>query len=269
MQRSVFKSLFKAERPVIGMLHLLPLPGSPRARQFGVQGVIDAALFDAEALVQGGVNGLMLENFGDLPFYPGRVAYTTVATMTAVAQAVRTRFDLPLGINVLRNDGLSALAIAVATGAAFIRVNVLCSARLTDQGMIEGIAHDLLRERSQLNAEGISIFADIDVKHSAALAVRPLAEETEELIHRALADAVIVSGYGTGAAALVEDAQQVRQAAHDTPVLIGSGISEETIAKYLPFADGFIVGTSLKEEGRIDRPVDQRRVKALLRAIQT
>src|SRR5215212_5479938 len=157
---------------VIGMLHLPPLPGAP---QYSIDArtlaqIRDAVLRDADALVDGGVHGLMLENFGDVPFYPGRVPAHTVAAMTAIATDVRRRFDLPLGINVLRNDGVSALGIAAAVEAEYVRVNVLCGARLADQGIIQGIAHDLLRERAMLNAHRVKIFADVDVKHSAPLA---------------------------------------------------------------------------------------------------
>ena len=140
--------------PVIGMLHLPPLPGSSRWSG-DLNAVRDFVLRDVEALCAGGVDGLMIENFGDTPFYPGRVPAITVAAMTALACEVRRATDVPLGINMLRNDGLSALAVAVASGASFIRVNVLCGARVTDQGLLQGIAHDLLRERANLKAESI------------------------------------------------------------------------------------------------------------------
>src|SRR5215218_4452321 len=130
------------QRPVIGMVHLLPLPGSPR---FGgnLSDIRDAALRDADALARGGVHGIMMENFGDVPFFPGRVPAAVVAHVTAIAGEIRRAVDIPLGINVLRNDGQSALAVAHAVGASFMRVNVLSGARVTDQGVIEGIAHDL------------------------------------------------------------------------------------------------------------------------------
>ena len=156
--------------PVIGMLHLPPLPGSPR---YGgdMEAITRHVLADADALASGGVQGLMLENFGDVPFYPGRVPAYVVTHMTAIACQVRRRFALPLGINVLRNDGQSALAVAHASGAQFIRVNVLCSARVADQGVIGAISHDLLRDRAMLGAD-VKILADVDVKHSAPLAAR-------------------------------------------------------------------------------------------------
>jgi hypothetical protein len=210
----------------------------------------------------------MLENFGDAPFLPGRVEAVTVAAMTALAQEVLRRFPLPLGINVLRNDGRSALAIAAVVGARFIRVNVLCGARVTDQGVINGIAHDLLRERAALGASSIRILADVDVKHSAPLAARSLTEETHDLIARGGADAVIVSGTGTGQAANSTDVSAVRSAALGAPVLIGSGARVETLEQLLPVCDGFIVGTSLKRDGDVQAPVDVRRVTEFMTAVR-
>ena len=170
--------------PVVGMLHLPPLPGSPRYSG-SVDAITTTVLRDADALAAGGVHGLMLENFGDVPFFPGRVPAHVVAHMTALAVAVRRRFDLPLGINVLRNDGRSALAVAHAAGAQFVRVNVLCGARVADQGVLAAIAHDLLRDRAMLGAAGgtgVKILADVDVKHSAPLARRDLADEVADTL---------------------------------------------------------------------------------------
>src|SRR5687768_5408107 len=188
------------KRPVIGMLHAPPLPGAPR---YGgdLAAIRQRVLADAAALAEGGVHGLMIENFGDTPFYPGRVPGHVIAHMTALAAEVRRAVpQLPLGINVLRNDGLSAMSVAHAVGAAYIRVNVLCGARLADQGFLHGIAHDLLRLRRELDAAQIKIFADVDVKHSAAIAERPLVDEVDDTIERGLADALVVSGAGTGKA---------------------------------------------------------------------
>ena len=254
--------------PVIGMLHLPPLPGSARwARDLNA--VRDFVLRDAEALCAGGVDGLMIENFGDTPFYPGRIPAITVAGMTALACEVRRATNVPLGINALRNDGLSALAVAVASGASFIRVNVLCGARVTDQGLLQGIAHDLLRERANLKAESIRILADVDVKHSAPLAVRPLEVEISDVIQRGHADAIIVSGAATGSATDTRTLDTAARAAAQTPVFVGSGISVESIAELIAHgASGLIVGTSLKHDGRISNPVDPARVRALVDAVR-
>jgi membrane complex biogenesis BtpA family protein len=255
------------DKIVIGMLHLPPLPGAPLSQK-NLQQITDALTRDAETLARGGVDGLMMENFGDVPFYPDRVPGYVIAQMTALAFQVCDRIDLPLGINVLRNDGRAALAVAYACGGDFIRVNVLCGARVADQGLIQGIAHDLLRERAILGATNIKIFADVDVKHSAPLSERPLEEEVEDLIERALADAIVVSGAGTGKATDPAKARQVRRVAAGTPVFIGSGITPETVSQFLDCADGFIVGTALKKDRVAANAVELPRVKALMKAVK-
>ena len=256
----------KKGKIVIGMLHLPALPGSPLAQQT-ISEIRESLRRDADALAEGGVHGLMMENFGDVPFYPERVPAYVIAHMTALARDVRERIDLPLGINVLRNDGRGALAVAQATGADFIRVNVLCGARVTDQGLIQGIAHDLLRERAMLGATHVKIFADVDVKHSAALSERLLEDEVDDLVHRALADAIVVSGAGTGKATDPEKARRVKAAAPGAAVFIGSGITAESVADFAEAADGFIVGTAFKKEGISSGPVELGRVRNLMQKL--
>jgi membrane complex biogenesis BtpA family protein len=264
--RSVLSEWSAVPTPVVGMLHLPVLPGAPRYAG-GVAGMKDSVLRDADALASGGVHGLMLENYGDVPFFPARVPTHVVAHMTALAVEVRRRFpQLPLGINVLRNDGRSALAVAHAAGAQFIRVNVLCGARVTDQGLIEGIAHDLLRDRALLDATAtVRIFADVDVKHSAPLAQRPLEVEVSDTLHRGLADALIVSGSGTGKVTDPGHVAAARSAAGGAaPVFVGSGVSADTVADYLPHADGFIIGSAFKRGGDASQPVEPARVRELM-----
>ena len=253
--------------PVIGMLHLPPLVGAP-ACSADLATIRERILDDAETLVTGGVHGLMMENFGDTPFFPDRVPASVVAQMTALAGHVRRRYDVPLGINVLRNDARSALAIAHAVGAEFIRVNILCGARVTDQGIIQGCAHDLLRDRAALGAQRIRILADVDVKHSAPLGTPlPLEEEVHDTLARGGADGIIVSGSGTGRPTDAAHVQRAKAAAGDAPVFVGSGVTPETARALAAHADGFIVGTALKRDGRVDQPVDVERVRTLLRAL--
>ena len=258
-------------KPIIGMLHLPPLPGAPRfAASATIEHIREGMIRDADALASGGVDGLMLENFGDVPFFPGRVPAHTVAAMTALAGTVRERFpELPLGINVLRNDGQSALAIAAGVGAHFIRVNVLCGARVADQGILQGIAHDLLRDRAHLRAQQVRIFADVDVKHSAPLAAptaTSLESEVEDTLVRGLADALVVSGSGTGKTTDPAQVTRVKRAAGNAPVFIGSGVDEKTLSLYVQSADGFIVGTAFKRDGNPANPVDVDRVTRLVQS---
>jgi membrane complex biogenesis BtpA family protein len=247
------------------MIHLPPLPGSPRSA-LPIDAIVDFALRDAEALAEGGVDGLMVENFGDAPFYPGAVPPHTVAHIARVAAAVKRRFELPLGVNVLRNDGLAALGVAAAVGARYIRINVFTGARVTDQGIVEGAAHRVLRERKLLGAD-VRIFADVAVKHSSPLGPRPLEDEVEDTVRRAGADAVIVSGAATGKATATEDLRCAKLAAGAAPVLIGSGAEAEGLEEALRFADGLIVGSALKQDGVATHPVDRARVTVFMRKI--
>lgn len=254
--------------PLIGVVHAPPLPGSPR---YGgnLEAIRISVLSDAETLETGGVDGLLLENFGDAPFFPDRVPAVTVACLTALAQDLRRRSSLPLGINVLRNDGRSALAVALAAGAQFIRVNVLCGARVTDQGIAQGIAHEVLRDRAGLGARSIGIVADVNVKHSAPLAVQSLADEVRDTIQRGGADAIIVTGKGTGMSASLHELSDVRGASGATPVLIGSGVDVENLPRYARYADGFIVGTSLKVDGIVTNPVAPQRVTEFVATLRS
>jgi len=265
---SIVRTGWLTERkPAIGVVHLRPLPGSPRY-EGSLEEITEAAFRDAEAIVEGGMDGLLLENFGDTPFFPGPVPPVTVACMTDLAGQLRRRFPVPLGINVLRNDGHSGLAIALAVEAQFIRVNILSGARVTDQGIIEGIAPRLLRERQTLGATDVQIWADVAVKHSGPLTPRSLQDEVADTIHRSHADAVIVTGAATGRPASPAEMSVAKQVADQTPVLLGSGVTAENLPDWLALADGFIVGTALKEGGRTDRPVDPGAVRRFVDALR-
>lgn len=260
-------TIFITPKPVIGMIHLPALPGSPD-HTFKLSAIRDAVLRDAEALQSGGVDGFIVENFGDVPFYPEKVPPHTVACMTMLAGEIRKAFPkTPLGINVLRNDALSALAIAAAVDAAFIRVNIYTGARVADQGVIEGKAHEIMRYRKLLGS-AVQVFADVAVKHSAALSEVDLADEVRDTVLRGRADAVIVSGSGTGEETQLEDVKTAKSAAKDAPVLVGSGASPSNVKAILRHADGLIVGTALKKNGVTTAPVDKSRVREFMRAVK-
>lgn len=261
--------VFDTDTPIIGMVHLPPLPGAPGFE--GDRGTIRERLHrDASALEAGGVDGIMLENFGDTPFYPDRVPRHVVADIAALAASLRERVSVPFGVNVLRNDARSALGIAAATGGTFVRVNVHTGARLTDQGLVEGMAHETLRLREHIDAD-VAVFADLDVKHSAPLAERPLEAELGDLVERGGADAVVVSGAGTGAAVetgFLDRVVECRDARGlDIPVFLGSGVTPETAPDLLSLADGAIVGTALKQGDETTNLVDEAAVERLIESV--
>lgn len=239
---------------LFGVIHLRPLPGSP-GYAGDVSAIASACARDASTLADAGFEGVIVENYGDAPFEPGRVDSATVAGLTRCALAARVSAPtLALGINVLRNDADAALAVAVATGASFVRVNVHIGARLTDQGVIEGKAHATLRTRRALGADHVKLLCDVDVKHSAPLAPRPLAEEAHDLAVRGGADAILVTGSGTGRSVNLRDLDEVIRATH-APVLVASGVTEATLPS-IKRAHGVIVGSCLRADGKAGGPID-------------
>jgi uncharacterized protein len=258
--------IFKTANPVIGVVHLLPLPTSVRW-QGDLRAVIARAEQEATALAAGGAHGLVVENFFDAPFPKSRVDPAVVSAMTLVVQRLQQLVTLPIGLNVLRNDARSALAIATCTEASFIRVNVLTGVMATDQGLIEGEAHQLLRYRRELGST-VKILADVLVKHATPLGSPNLSTVVEDTIHRGLADGVILSGWATGRPPSLEDMKLAKAAAGKTPVLIGSGANIDNISELIRYADGVIVSSSLKRKGQIEQPVDPIRVREFVTVLQ-
>ena len=256
------------DRPIVGMVHLDALPGAPDFD--GDRAAIrEAMVRDARRLVDGGVDAVMVENFGDAPFYADSVPTHTVAEMAALVADLRNVVDVPIGVNVLRNDAEAAVSVAAATGAAFVRINVHTGVRATDQGIVTGRAAETVRLRNRL-APDVDILADVDVKHAAPVADRPLAEEVADLIERGRADGIVVSGAGTGHETDREHLETVVDARDrlgaDVPVFVGSGVTRGTVTEVLGLADGAVVGSDLKEGGEVTAPVDDERVRELVAA---
>lgn len=258
------KQIFQTENPIIGVVHLLPLPTSPRWGG-NLKAVIARAEQEATALAAGGVDGIIVENFFDAPFAKDRVDPAVVSAMTLIVDRLRGMVTVPIGINVLRNDARSGIAIATCVGVQFIRVNVLTGIMATDQGLIEGKAYELLRYRRELGSE-VAILADVLVKHARPLGTPNLTTAVQDTIQRGLADAVILSGWATGSPPTKEDLELAAAAAGDTPVFIGSGASWENIAHLMEAADGVIVASSLKRHGNIKGTIDPIRVSQFVEA---
>lgn len=247
------------DKAVVACIHLLPTPGSPG---YGgkVGDLYDQALAEVEILTRHRVDALVVENFRDGPFHPGQVPAETLATVAGVTREVVRAVDVPVGVAVLRNDAAGAMAIATATGADFIRVNVHVGAVLSAQGLIAGTSHDTLRLRRNLGSD-VAILADARVKHSEPFAYPDLATEIRDLDPHC--DGVIVSGELTGLETTPEDLL-VARAATARPVLVGSGVTEESLDRIFDLADGFVVGSAFKHEGRAGNLVDERRVASLM-----
>jgi len=240
------------------MIHLGPLPGSP-----GFAGSIEAVVEDgvkrAITLTDSGFPSLMIENFGDIPFYADDVPAVTAAAMTRCVAAIAAAVAVPLGVNVLRNDAVAAVAIASVTGAAMVRVNVLTGSMETDQGPIVGRAARVIRDRQALSPD-TEVWADVLVKHANPPPGLTLEQAAADTWHRGGADALIVSGSGTGHAPDLDAVARVRQAVPDAPLVVGSGATAENLGALWEHANHVIVGTALERDGRPGAALDADRI---------
>ena len=252
---------------VYGVVHLKSLPGSS-GNYLTLDEIIELAQEDVNSLLFGGVDGLIIENFGDIPFTKDDVSKRTIASFTKVVENIEYDRDVKVGINVLRNDGIAALSIAEATNADFVRINVLNNVMMyTDQGIIEGKAHEIAEFKNTLNKD-IDIYADVFVKHAVPPEGSKIENHTEELIERAGADVVIVTGDGTGHQIDIEDLNKVRDIVPQGRLAIGSGVNEENVEDYVDLSDILIVGTSFKVDHDVSKRVDQRSVEQLIQKIK-
>jgi hypothetical protein len=234
-------------KPLIGMVHLPPLPGSPRS-ELCLEEVVDAALEEAAVLEEAGLDGLIVENVGDTPFFRETVPPITVAAMGVIVREVRRHTTLAVGVNLLRNACLEAMSIASLVHADFIRCNVVIGAYVTDQGLIEGCAAELARLRHTLDHD-IALLGDVHVKHAAPLFDVPIEDAAADLAERGGADAVIVSGARSPDPPSLERVKAVSEAV-SAPVLVGSGVSLANVIDYYAASDGVLLGeTDFKVDG--------------------
>lgn len=267
-RENAISGLFKCAKAVIGVIHSWPLPGAPRYRGATMAEITEYALGEARAYAAGGVDGLIVENHGDIPFLkPDAIGPETAAAMAVMADAVRREVGLPVGINVLANGAHTALAVAKAAGAGFIRVNQWSNAYVANEGIVEGPAATALRYRRTLAADDVRIFADVHVKHGAHAitadrSIEELARDNEFFD----ADVAIATGQRTGDAATPDEIATIK-AATTLPVVVGSGVNAENIGDIFSVADGVIVASSLKVEGVWWNAVDPARVDTFMAAV--
>lgn len=264
----MLETLFKTKKPLVGVVHLLPLPSSANY-DGNFQAVVQKAEKEASALLTAGFDSIIIENYFDIPFVKDNVDPAIVSSLSLITKRIMHLTDKTIGINVLRNDATSAMAIASVTGASFIRVNILTGAMVTDSGVIEAAAPVLLPYREKIKASNIKIFADVMVKHAYPMgAVPDIADMAKETVQRGQADALIVSGIATGAAADIKDVEKVKNALPDTPLFIGSGVNLDNQKELLAVADGAIVATAVKRGGGMASCVDLNKAEKFVKAIK-
>ena len=257
---------FNVEKPVIGVIHLPPLPGSPRFSG-DLSEIVERAVREARILEDCGVNGVIVENFWDVPFKVRVRDAETIASMTVIVKNIVDEVNIPVGVSLLRNSGVEALAIAYACNAKFIRVNALCQVIVAPEGILYPIARELIELKYKLKSN-VRIYADVNVKHGKPLVERDIVDVAKECIERGMAEAIILTGSRTGKVVELNDILKLRKAKLGKPIVVGSGINLNNIAKYWSIADGFIVGTYFRVNGDLSKPIDRERVNKLMREVE-
>lgn len=261
----VFEKMFGVKVPVIGVIHLMPLPGAPLYEGASVNEISEKAVSDAKIMADNGIDGLIIENFGDKMFQK-TVGPETVAAMTYITKDIKNAVDVPIGLCVLQSDAISAIAIAKAVQGAFVRVPYYTETSVVDTGTMESIAAATLRYRKYLNAD-VKIFADVHIKHSYPLMQRPIEYAAEDSFHRGLADAIIITGRKTGGDTNPDDVRRVREALPEVPLAVGSGVNEENVGKYISMVDAIIIATGLNYGGEVETGPDPARVRSFMNKV--
>ena len=261
-------SLFAKDKPVIGVIHVGALPGTPAGTQ-SMAALIEHATLEARLYRLGGVDGIMIENMHDVPYLRGRVGPEIVAAMAVIGRAVKEESEMPVGIQILAGANLEALAVAHAAGLDFIRVEGYVFAHIADEGWIESSAAELLRFRKRIGAEAVQVWADVKKKHSShAVTTDITLGAMAEAVEFMRGDAVIVTGSTTGLPPRLADVEEAKGHSR-LPVILGSGIDLNNIHSFYNTADGFIIGSYFKEDGHWANEVDPGRVKSLIKAVSS
>ncbi|MGH9843994.1 MAG: BtpA/SgcQ family protein [Blastocatellia bacterium] len=260
-------SLFPNPKPIIGMIHVGALPGTPANKQT-VAEITAQAVREAAIYRDCGLDGIAIENMHDVPYLRGQVGPEIVAAMTVIGQAVKTESGLPTGVQILAGANLEAMAVAHAAGLDFIRAEGFVFAHVADEGLIQSSAAELLRYRKMIGADRVEVWADVKKKHSShAITADITLGATAETVEFMRGDAVIVTGSVTGDAPKFADVQEVKARCR-LPVLLGSGVDDRNIGEFYPAADGFIIGSYFKADGCWNNGVDENRVTGFLNTVE-
>ncbi|MCR4633267.1 MAG: BtpA/SgcQ family protein [Erysipelotrichaceae bacterium] len=261
---NLFRKVFGDKKPVIGMVHLLPLPGSPAYRG-SMEEIYEAAYRDLKNLTDGGADAVIVENFGDIPYAKENELITNTA-FAAIAAALRKECDLPMGINVQFDNVEAEWAIAYSCGYDFIRSEVFAENRMGPNGVFVASGPQIMRLKARYPKD-IALLADVNVKHTFPIAEQPLDFTIESIIEGG-ADCLICTGVMTGKSPGIEDVKLMKEIAKDFPVIVGSGVNDKTVKEYFEAADGAIIGSYFKEDGDVMRPIDPERVRKLTEKIK-
>lgn len=263
-----FSSIFKKEKPIIGMIHVQALPGTPRHKLESSQ-IIDEALNEARVYKKGGIDAIMIENMHDIPYIKNGVGHEVSSLMCLIAYLIKQETNLPVGIQILAGANKEALAVAKASSIDFIRAEGFVFAHTADEGIIEAQAGDLLRYRKQIEADSVAVFTDIKKKHSSHAITQDISLlDTAKAARFFLSDGVIITGSHTGEAASIDELKVLKDTL-DFPILVGSGITQDNVANYLPICDAMIVGSFFKENGYWENALSYERVASFMELVKT
>lgn len=260
------KKTFNVKKPIIGMIHIDPLPGTPNYKG-SVKKIIDKALEESEIYLNAGINSIAIENMHDVPYLNRNVGPEIISLMSIIAYEVKNKINIPVGIQILAGANKEALASAKSAGIDFIRAEGFVFTHVADEGIMNSDAGELLRYRKMIDAENILIFTDIKKKHSSHLLTADVTiEETAKAAEFFLSDGLILTGTSTGKEADLNEIKAVKRASK-LPVIIGSGITEKNVENYLPFCDAMIVGSYFKKSGNWKNTVDGKRVNSFMKKV--
>lgn len=253
------------KKPIIGMIHLLPLPGSPNYKG-DINVIVTRALAEAQIYKRGSVDGVIIENFNDIPFSNGDISHEQFALMAAIICQVRRVLSIPIGVNVHFNDWKAEIALAFACKSQFVRVEVFVDIVGSSCGIVQPCCAEVMRYRKTLSAEdSIKIWADIHPKYSYNILPISL-RDSAKMAESAMADIIIVTGEKTGMATPLDDIRIVKEVV-DVPVFAGSGVCLENVAETLAIADGVIVGSAFKLNGNVYNEVSEDRIIEFMKVV--
>lgn len=261
----MIQELFTNNKPVVGVIHVGALPGTPASR-LCVEELAELAAREAAVYRDGGVDGLMVENMHDVPYLRSRVGPEIVAAMAVIARAVKSESRLPVGVQILAGANKEAMSVAHAAGLDYVRVEGFVFAHVADEGLIQSSAAELLRFRKQIGAERVRVWADVKKKHSSHAITADVSLGETAAAEFMRADAVVVTGGVTGEPPRAGDVREAKSRCR-LPVLLGSGVAPSNVAEFYEDADGFIVGSYFKEGGVWSNAVDPSRVARLTDAV--